>query len=75
MIDEYQLLANAIVLQAANDWKRANMELKKAKPLSRKWLSWENLRKECEEFFRSEWCGELTGLDGNYILERLKKGV
>lgn len=73
MIDEYQLLANAIVLQAANDWKRANREMDKSKPLSPKWKEWNKLKKECEEFFHSEWYGKLTALEGNYILERLKK--
>ena len=73
MIDGYQLLANAIVLQAANDWKRAVLEMGKAQPSSSTWMRWDYLRKQCEAFFLSAWCGKLTKLDGEYILDRLKK--
>ncbi len=73
MIDGYQLLANAIVLQAANDWKRARLEMDKAQPFSSTWMRWDYLRKQCVVFFLSGWCGKLTKLDGTYILERLKK--
>ena len=73
MNEGYQLLANAIVLQAANDWKRAGLEMDKAQPLSSTWMRWDYLQKQCEAFFLSGWCGKLTKLDGTYILERLKK--
>ncbi len=73
MIDSYKLLANAIVLQAATDWKKAIKEMARSPDLSSSWMAADYMRKQCENFFRSAWCGKLTKLDGIYILERLKK--
>ena len=72
-IESYKLLANAIIYQAAYDWKTANQEINKTATGSDTWYRWHLIRKQCETFFRSGWCGKLTKLDGNYILERLKK--
>lgn len=72
-IESYKLLANAIIFQAAYDWKKANKEISKTAPGGTSWYRWYFIRKQCETFFCSGWCGKLTKLDGNYILERLKK--
>lgn len=54
-------LANAIVTQAAKDYEDA--------------LRNENAGriKECERFFRSNWYRQLTTVDGEYLIERLRK--
>ena len=68
-LDPYQELANAIIIQAAKDWRIAVRRLKKNpgyEPAKRD-------RADCERFFRSAWCSELTEVDGTYILRKLKK--
>ena len=68
-LDPYQELANVIIIQAAKDWRAAVQKLKRYPnyaPAKRE-------RDDCERFFRSEWCSELTEADGTYILRRLKK--
>lgn len=70
-MDAYERLANAIILQAVDDWRDA------AKALTRSPMK-DNAKKmleECEVFFRSNWFGVLTSLDGDYLLERLKREV
>ena len=53
-----QLLANAIILQAVNDY-RAHSDLRTIN--------------EIESFFRSEWFAMLTKLDGEALLEKLRE--
>ncbi len=65
----YQALANAIVLQAAKDYKYAIRTLKKH-PKSRA------ARTEAlnlEKFFHSGWFGTLTDVDADYLINRLRK--
>lgn len=57
----YLDLANAIVTQAANDYRDA---LNRNHP--RRLL-------EIEKFFRSKWYRILTKVDGEYLIEKLKK--
>ena len=66
---EYQALANAIVVQAADDYRDARRKLLKD-PENKKALKTVD---EVERFFRSPWFGSLTTLDGHKILERLKE--
>ena len=69
MTEPYENLANAIVLLAVKDWREAVGKLKKRprhKPAAIK-------KEECERFFRSEWFEELTSVDGNIILRKLKE--
>lgn len=66
---DYEQLANAIIEQAADDYRRA---VKK----NFKYPNKEEIRErvyELERFFHSEWFGILTEADGDYILRRLKK--
>lgn len=69
MTDPYEDLAIAIVVQAVKDWRDAVKELKK----------WPRdgdsraVKRECEEFFLSDWFGRLTGMDGVYFLRKLKE--
>ena len=59
-IDPYQNLANAIVLQAAQDYRHFVESKGKC-------------GKDCEWFFKSEWFQSLTDLDGEYLLNEIKK--
>ena len=54
----YQLLANAIIIQAVKDYRRTK------NPAD---------RKELENFFRSEWFSVLSNLNGEVLLEQLQK--
>ena len=69
MRDPYGELANAIVVQAANDWRKAVKKLEEdpySKPAGA-------MRKECERFFLSRWFTMLTSVDGKMILRKLKE--
>lgn len=67
----YEKLANAIILQAVSDYRAA---LKKAKknPKNRDAID-EAL--QIEKFFRSEWYQVLTSVDGEYLIDRIRKEV
>ena len=69
MNDGYEELANAIVMQAVKDWRKAVRTLKK-RP---RYEAAKQMRDECERFFRSEWFEELTSVDGSVILRKLKQ--
>ena len=67
-IDPYKELANAVILQAVEDYRKWTKEYSGSHD-DRK------LRKgivELKEFFRSEWFSLLTELDGEQLLARLK---
>lgn len=63
--EEYENLANAIILQAVTDWRRAvhHPRSKDAR----------QIREETEAFFLSGWFEMLTNVDGKWLLEKLKK--
>ena len=65
----YTNLANAIILAAAKDHRRALRRLKK--------YPWdkdaESVRKDCERFFRSGWFGVLSKVDPEYLIRNLRK--
>ena len=66
--DPYKELANAVILQAVEDYRKWTKEYSGSRD-DRK------LRKklvELKEFFRSEWFSLLTDLDGEQLLLRLK---
>lgn len=63
----YQALADAIVKQAVEDYRLALRG--KSKQCGH---SPQHVKKECEEFFRSEWFSFLTGVDGELIIEKVK---
>lgn len=69
MTDGYENLANAIVLQAVKDWRKAVKTLKK-RP---RYQAAKQMRDECEGFFLSDWFEELTSVDGSVILRKLKQ--
>ena len=70
--DPYEELANGIVIQACKDYKNAyKRSLRKAGIVGE---ADEELA-ELEEFFRSNWCKQLTEIDGEYLMERLRNEV
>lgn len=64
MMKNYEKLANAIVLQAVEDYRK---ELRKSSK------NYRNGVKIIEKFFRSEWFKVLTSIDGERLISNLKK--
>lgn len=71
MIENYEELANAIVVQAVVDYRRATKRLEKH-PLDK---MQKHTHREVLRFFRSDWFGILTTLDPEVIIEKLAKEV
>ena len=66
-----ELLCNAVIVQAAKDYRNIAKRLKKHPEEIQKRAE---LRK-LERFFCSDWFQLLSKADGTYILERLRKEV
>ena len=71
MTDPYEQLANAIILQAVKDYRDA---LKKMKKRPRYDPS-KDMIAEVERFFHTDWYRELTSVDGNFLIEKLRSEV
>ena len=69
--DPYECLANAIVLQAVDDYRRA-LKAVKRNPSNRTAID-EAL--SIERFFRSGWYSTLTSVDGEYLIRRLQEEI
>ena len=69
--DPYERLANAIVLQAVDDYRKA-LKAVKRNPSSRAAID-EAL--SIERFFRSGWYSTLTSIDGEYLIRRLQEEI
>lgn len=67
--DLYEKLANAIILQAVHDYRAALKRLKKH-PNKRDII---NEVLKIEKFFKSQWYQSLTSVDGEYLINRLRK--
>lgn len=63
----FENLANAIILQVVKDYRKALSGCKVEKRDSKSVIA------ECERFFRSEWFRELTDIDGEYLITRIRK--
>lgn len=70
-MDPYEKLANAVILLAANDYRKELKNLKKHLG-SQSALS---ETRRLERFFRSPWYSVLTNVDGNYLMTRIRKEV
>ena len=66
-----QGLANAIVIQAAEDYRRALRRLRRD-PRHKESLI---LKDSCERFFRSQWYGVPTDADGEMLMQRIREEV
>ena len=69
--DPYENLANAVIAQAAEDYRRLLKRVKK-NPANREALE-EAL--QIERFFRSGWYQRLTNVDGEFLLRKLQENI
>lgn len=70
-MNPYAELANAIVLCAVKDYRKALKRLRKFPRDD----SARRTKAECERFFLSGWFATLTSLDGEVLMEKLKAEV
>ena len=68
-MDPYQELANAVVLQAVRDYRDAVKKLSRGKTNT----AAEQMKNECERFFKSGHFNIFTELDGKVLLSQLEK--
>jgi hypothetical protein len=71
MAENYQLLADAIVLLAVSDYRDA-YKMRRLRPHDNVVVG---KLEQIERFFRSRWFGILTGADGERFLERIENGI
>ena len=71
MRSNWEALANAIILQAVEDYRKCRRKVRR-KPGQ---VEAQKMIREVEAFFRSQWFKQLTEADGNMILEGLKREV
>ena len=64
-------LAQAIILKAVDDYRRAR---RKARYFPDQKEAQETIR-EVERFFRSRWFAQLTDINGEYLIRKLKEEV
>jgi hypothetical protein len=66
----YRNLADAIIIQASDDYRNAL----NGKTYNKKSCHTpEGIIKECERFFHSSWYHSLTKIDGDFIIEQLQR--
>lgn len=65
----WQALANGIVEQAVKDYRAALKTLRRH-PDSKAAMA---TAMEVERFFHSDWYGQLTTIDPDYLIDRLRK--
>ena len=70
-IESYECLANAIILQAVEEYRAAIIQIKE-NPQNNEMKN-EVLR--IERFFRSGWFSVLTSIDGEYLIRMLKAEI
>ncbi len=69
MNDHYENLAHEIILQAVKDYRTARKKLK----YHPKNKDAKLMIEDCERFFRSDWFGALTSVDGQLLLKKLQE--
>ena len=67
----YENLANAVIAQAAEDYRAALKKIK-AHPKNKDAID-EALR--IERFFRSGWYQRLTNVDGEFLIRKLQENI
>ena len=70
--DPYEELANAVVIQACEDYKRAYICHLRSNGKGKKT---QKQLEELETFFRSDWYKTLTEVDDEFLMERLRNEV
>lgn len=71
MEDGFTNLASAIILQAVKDYRDALKTLEK-NPYS---IDANKMKSNGERFFRSKWFSQVTSIDGNMLLKKLREEV
>lgn len=66
----YRDLADAIVIQATNDYRNA-LDGKTYSKNSRHTPEW--VIRECKRFFHTSWYRMLTKVDGDFLIEQLER--
>ena len=69
MDDPYRALANAIIVQAAKDYRKALRQLRR----NPRYETARNEKNDVERFFHSEWFHYLTNVDPDYLLDYLAR--
>lgn len=64
----YTHLANAIILQAVSDYRKS-LRGEKADI----YIPVEDMKKDCEKFFQSEWFSTLSKIDGRQLMRKLQE--
>lgn len=73
-MEPHEELANAIVVRAAKDYRKALRTLKKGyNPSSEKYIRASKMKSDCERFVLGERIKSLTNLDGRKIMEKIQK--
>jgi hypothetical protein len=73
MLDKfYEGLAHAIVVQAVEDYELLIKTNRDAKPQD-KYSSFSVSKNEIESFFHSKWYAQLTPLDPDYLIRKIKE--
>ena len=67
--ENYRELSIAIIKQAATDFTKAAKKLQR-NPRN---VEAKRLIRDAESFYTSDWCFELGGVDGKYILRKLQE--
>ncbi|MBQ9631607.1 MAG: hypothetical protein IJV04_01635 [Lachnospiraceae bacterium] len=67
----YEGLANAVVIQACKDYRRALRRIRR----NRKAEEALTEKEAIERFFRSNWFGVLTGIDPEMLIRKLQEDV
>lgn len=67
----YEALANAIILQAVNDYRIALKKVKK-NPGNKDAI---NEALSVERFFRSPWYETLTSVDGEFLIRKIRAEI
>ena len=70
-MDFYTELANAIVIQAAKDYRKALKTLKRYP----RYEPAKAVVAEVEEFFRSEWYRMLTSVDADMLMTKIRREI
>ena len=71
MLDPFEELANAIVLQAVKDYREANSKLARG----RRNLEAEEIKEECLRFFRSGLFPLMTSVEPELLIKKLDAEV
>lgn len=70
-MDSYTELANAIIIQAVKDYRKALKTLKRHP----RYEPARAMVTEVEEFFHSDWYRVLTSVDGDMLIRKIRREI